>query len=546
MNNFLYRGATLIFLILLALPPAFLSATAPDDGFLISGTVVDEVTGAPLANARIEMALTDSDGSSREMVTTADGRFTFENVTAGKYRLTAERQGYLTRSLHEHDQFTTLVVVGSEAPSPDLTFPLPPESSIAGSVTDDRGEALRSATVMLFSKSTAEGMISIRLRKKAETDDRGFYTFNALPQGKYYVAVASQPWYARYPGFSSATNPTSTGVHPLEENIDPGLDVAYPVTFYSGVTDPEAATAIPLASGDNEKANIVLHAVPSLHLRAHLGNPEQSHGNDVTVEQSIFGDHVPIPVATRQTGPGVIELAGIPPGHYSMRTDSMEQQHVVTETKELDASRSGDLNAMPTRTSATLTVSFPDGVPLPKGAIRLWNRSNGTFIEEQILGRHKFHFEQRLAPGAYEVLLPGAPEVFIRRLSVDGIRVAGRIITLKGADPATLTITTERGTAHIEGIAVRANNPASGVMVVLVPDEPENDPGPLRRQETNTDGSFAFSTLAPGTYRLLAIENGWDMDWANAKVLKRYLEKGESAQAAPSGTRSKPVRVNVQ
>lgn len=39
------------------------------------------------------------------------------------------------------------------------------------------------------------------------------------------------------------------------------------------------------------------------------------------------------------------------------------------------------------------------------------------------------------------------------------------------------------------------------------------------------DGSFTLGNVIPGRYRLLAVERGWELEWANRDVLSAFLKK---------------------
>jgi hypothetical protein len=41
--------------------------------------------------------------------------------------------------------------------------------------------------------------------------------------------------------------------------------------------------------------------------------------------------------------------------------------------------------------------------------------------------------------------------------------------------------------------------------------------------------------VVPGNYTLLAIENGWDLQWLKPEVLKPYLARGEAVQVQQNG-----------
>ncbi len=79
-------------------------------------------------------------------------------------------------------------------------------------------------------------------------------------------------------------------------------------------------------------------------------------------------------------------------------------------------------------------------------------------------------------------------------------------------------------------------------MVVLVPEDMER-PLLYRRDQSDSDGSFLISAVTPGRYTLLAIENGWELEWSKPVVLKQYLGSGETVQVALDGKYQVNVKV---
>jgi hypothetical protein len=63
-------------------------------------------------------------------------------------------------------------------------------------------------------------------------------------------------------------------------------------------------------------------------------------------------------------------------------------------------------------------------------------------------------------------------------------------------------------------------------MVVLVPKDAAGFPELVRRDQSDSDGSFALRDAAPGQYTVVAIEDGWGLDWARPEVIGRYLPGG--------------------
>lgn len=105
----------------------------------LRGRVTDATTGAPLADARIEIHAPGSDTmmSSRVVTTDSNGAFVFDSVARGNYEARADKEGY------GHDLRT--VVVG-DSPE-DLEFKLSPSGGVTLTVVDARDNRQISANV---------------------------------------------------------------------------------------------------------------------------------------------------------------------------------------------------------------------------------------------------------------------------------------------------------------------------------------------------------------------------------------------------------------
>ena len=102
--------------LLLLCSPATLLAQAsggqvaiPNGGFRVAGTVVNKTGAHPLAGARVVLGDTRNRQNTQSVVTSNDGRFTFQ-VPAGKYSLEAAKRGFITAFYNQHDQFSTAIV----------------------------------------------------------------------------------------------------------------------------------------------------------------------------------------------------------------------------------------------------------------------------------------------------------------------------------------------------------------------------------------------------------------------------------------------------
>lgn len=548
-------------------------ASIPTGEFQISGTLVDSVTGQPLSNARVAAAPISQRADLTTVITGDDGRFAFRGLARNKYTLTAQRRGYITESFNQHDQFASSIAVGAGLDSGNLVFRLAAEGTISGTVSDDHGDGVREAQVMLFQNTVAGGSRSTRQRATAQTDEDGFYRFGHLPAGRYYIAVSAEPWYAQHftppnmTGFSIAQGGSVStsfgsiggGVEHASEPARPEdqrspLDVTFPLTFYPGVTDASGATAIVLGKGEKASIDVVLTPVRALHFRVNIENlqqpgpAEQQPQFSIHLEQTLF-DGIPVPVRTQyaSTEPGVVEVVGVTPGHYSLKINTWNKSQMqVLQERDVELSGSGELDASSNTASIPLAVKVIFDLLSARDqlSVLLRNKKSGKVFKEPINDKGEADFKQGVLPGAYEVSLQSAKQIFIKGLSASGAKVTGRTLEIKGRVPVNLSITAVEGEGEIHGVALRGGKETAGAMVVLVPADPAHNQVLFRRDQSDSDGTFILGNIVPGAYTLLAIQDGWDLEWAKPEVLQRFMAQGEAMIVAPKGKYS--VKVKVQ
>jgi Carboxypeptidase regulatory-like domain len=541
-------------------------AAAPTD-FEISGTLVDAVTGQPLAHARVAVAPVSERDNFTTMVTAEDGRFSFRNLTPGKYTLTAQARGYLLQSFNQHDQYSSSIVVGPNLASTDLVFRLPPESSISGVIADEAGEPVRDAQVMLYQTGVSFGSEGTRLRNRANTNDEGAYRFGHLPPGRYLIAVAAKPWYAQRPwprqqptavsgvaGTISGTITSSiqtfgrgSGVSATEPGTTP-LDVAYPVTFYSGATEPSGASPIVLGRGEKATADLNLQPVPALRIVVNLDEPDPAKRTGLMVQQRIL-DGPPVQVQTEYhiVSPGRMEIAGLAAGHYTLKNYPTTKGPAEWDNaRDIDVTGNAEIGSNQGRQYVPATAAFQlDSGKLPAQAfLQLTGKKAREGFGERIDTAGEVKFKQGVPPGTYEVSLGNAPDLYIKSISAPGASVIGRTLEVRSAASLKLTIAVAHGEAVVTGTALREGKPLAGAMIVLVPADPAHNQVLFRRDQSDSDGTFRLNEVVPGKYTLLAIENGWDLEWMNADVLKNYMAQGVAIQALQNGKYD--VKVTVQ
>jgi hypothetical protein len=522
----------------------------PPTGYPIAGIIVNSTTGQPLSGVAASITSTENRHDTQTMQTGADGRFAFPGLPAGKYSLTASARGYRAQGFNQHSNFCSGIAVGPDLDGGNLVFRLILDAGIEGTVTDDDGDAVRNASVQLFQRNNDTGQQRTQLISNASTDDRGHYQFGHLSAGTYFVAVSARPWYAQYS--SQQQNQTeSDNVRVAEERAQ--LDVAYPTTFYPAAEDSAGATALVLHPGERATADIVMRAVPAVHLRiknrdSDSKNPSAPRGFP-RVSQLIF-DGVLSPVMSAQGfgyTAGMYEYTGIAPGHYVIEMpESGGKRNGSGWYKEIDLSGTVELD--PSESPALASVSgalvLEGGTrPVSKMYVVLTNRTSRENFSAEVSDKGLFDFkDDEVRPGKYEVVLSNAPGYQIKSMIAKGAKTIGQTIEISGGS-VQLVCTATHAVAKVTGVVLRDDKPFAGAMVVLVPRNPDSNWTLFRRDQSDSDGTFNLPEVLPGLYTAIALQDAWDLDWASPAVLQPYLKNGTPVEVTGGGTISVKARL---
>jgi hypothetical protein len=112
----------------------------------------------------------------------------------------------------------------------------------------------------------------------------------------------------------------------------------------------------------------------------------------------------------------------------------------------------------------------------------------------------------------------------------------GRTLLVPHNGTVQLTITMSKGLARVDGKVLRGEKPVSQSMILLAPQSLEGNLDLFRRDQSDSDGTFSLYRVLPGKYIVVAIENGWDLDWQNPAVLKPFLEHGQPLEVTTGQT----------
>jgi hypothetical protein len=244
---------------------------------------------------------------------------------------------------------------------------------------------------------------------------------------------------------------------------------------------------------------------------------------------------------------GSYDIDGIAPGRYDVQINSFSKNSEVPSTsQEVDVA--GNIDLPPSSGTQLAHVNgsmWLNGKPIERGVVEMRTPDGSKGFATQVL-KGQFQFQRAIPPGRYQVaiLAMANDDVYLSSLTASGAKVSERSVEIVPGASVTLAVFAAAGIAQINGVAKLNDKPIAGVMVLLVPENLANDARLIRRDQSDSDGTFTLRHVVPGRYRLVAIENGWNLAWSNPKVLQPYLANARPYIIQPN--QKLQVTVSVQ
>src|SRR3954454_9876765 len=221
----------------------------------IAGRITAEGANTPIASARIilmpaarptgPMGPMGPMGMPPQPLTDQDGRYLFDRIAAGSYRINAEKAGFAP--IADMMRLPTVQVVAGQTVTSDVQ--LQKGSVIAGRIVDARNEPVTDVRIMVLRRFTpppgareAPGMPRLIPvgGQTQQTNDLGDYRVAGLAAGEYFVVAMPRPMTTfGGPGAPAASAPPA--------NHTPRTTIA--TTYYPGTADQDAAQPIAVAAG---------------------------------------------------------------------------------------------------------------------------------------------------------------------------------------------------------------------------------------------------------------------------------------------------------
>jgi hypothetical protein len=501
-------------------------------GYSVSGVVVNAVTGDPVRHAIVQ--ITNLSGGAVSTMTDAEGRFQFTHVPPAEIVLVARKPGYFSdQELHpERPMPETFFRVDGNTNS--TVVKLFPEGILSGRVTTVQGEPIEDVPVRVYQQRIQDGRRRWMMRSQSTTDEEGQFRLANLQAGQYLVSAGPLFGFVRRRVRGKQTS--------RQEQIN--------ATFYPGVPDLDGATPVAVPPGQQAQADFLLKPEPVFKVSGVVtGMVAGSMAPPMLTTRS--GEAVPAPINfDPQTGKFDVEMPG---GSYVLTINASDPAGnptgadlTLTVNSDIDnvALAVGPRMVIPVRVEqrasgsssepqvSQRTMLFTSGritrkLPTPSVQVRLIsseNRLEGGEFQADSSADGSFAV-RNFAPGRYSVdIQPNSPWYVQSAISGTVDLLHEDLVIGPGRRPEPIEIVLRDDGATVSGTIRAEGQPVPG-SVLLIPEQ--SSPAQIRVTAAAPGGDFIFDRVAPGDYKVLALDTVADLEFRNPEVLGQYLSKAE-------------------
>lgn len=498
---------------------------------LISGRIVNE-NGQGVAGATVLLRRMSTSGATRNTITDAEGNFRVNGLDQGLYIINAVAPAYVNETI----------------PSPTPTYYRLGDSVhlrmirggvLTGRVTNAQGDPVIGVRVRMARVRDARGQLS-KLPSNAffeqSTDDRGVYRIYGIAPGGYVISAGGG-------------TTLSTIFNPFDSDTP---------TYAPSATRAEAAE-ITIQAGEEVTADIRYRGEPGHSIS---GTVKIVGNGRATI--TLSGGNISMPLASAFQSAGgspIFSFNGLPDGEYKLIAQEVTNTPVtgavplyaLSDIKVVTVKGANvtgvELLTKPLGSVSGRVVLEPSNLPECKGkrppafaemVVNIQRNEKDLAEEDPLLQRFIGSVDSVDPTGAFALrnLRPGRyrldPRFFARYWYLRSITK-----TTTGAKPQkldlitnpaalkpgeqlnNLMITLAEGAAAVRGRVATAEGTSVPVnRVYLLPVEPAKTDDVLRYFVTDVaaDGVFAFNSVEPGKYFILAQVNTDPQLATNAKL----------------------------
>jgi hypothetical protein len=494
-------------------------ATFPTGNSSIEGTVINEVTQAPVRQAQVTIS-----ANAPPAVTDSTGRFAFRNLAPGTYWLQAEHPLF-PRPARSAPARPLNIALGQDEQKRDLVIPITPGATISGTVLDEDKKPLSGCSVQALGFQHGQTGPELSGMHNANTDTRGQYRIYGLPRGRYYLMAQCHR--------------TLPAPHPLMR-IGPDTDLPhmrYNVEFLPGPPDSTGASRLMVAAGaDLQSVDFQMHPTTAVTVRgrvsgdleALLNNPwVQLMPRDPVLSRVVqYGGRV-------DTRRSTFRIDAVPPGSYTLLAIANNNERGYQAQIPVDI---GAEPPEPIEVAFLPGASFTGSIevagdhpqPIANAMIRLeplnWPVYSQPYTKIEKDGKFAI---SGVMPGRWRLQVDNV-QGYVKSFTIGDEPASPYGFNVGPASGGVMRIVMGDHTAQIEGTVTGERPEGASLWLMVVPEDPDRIAA-SRFWTTGLDGSghFMLNGVEPGKYRLFALAGvePWTIQ-QNFSLLKAIADRG--------------------
>jgi protocatechuate 3,4-dioxygenase beta subunit len=507
---------------------------------LISGTVLNDRTGLPLAHAHVMLEPAEAGLSPMAADTDDKGAFVIRGIEPGRYSLVASRDGYLN---------TSVVWLGSIRlqrtfwlPSKDVTtglsIRLRPFAVLAGRISLEDGESAMNIRVEAYREYRNHLRHGYTLAGSATTDDRGEYRLFGLHPGSYIVAATERPTTA-------------------SEQVREADPLRYATIYYADSTKLADAVPVRLDYGQESGGiDVTLTRVRKVKLHGHVIDGQTGEAvSSASIEMQRVDANNTASIAV--TMPVTFdhdhrfEIRDVAPDSYIVWAESADGGKALVGHAPLTVGEADidnvELTILGPRPGSAVLVN--GGVRMDDVKLRFEPRNDRAKVIEvgRVAGVEGYHFSL-MGDDVYDLFATNLPnDFYLSAVRVNGenvmpVGIAGTAASAEQPFEVVLDSHGGRVSGRVLGSDDSLWNRAS---VALIPDPPGGRVQSYREGATDENGLFALRGVAPGRYILVAWLEEAPCDYYDPTALANCRAAGMEVEVQEAGEQNVELKMKA-
>jgi len=344
-----------------------------------------------------------------------------------------------------------------------------------------------------------------------------------------------------------------------DTSVEPSL-TGYGATFYPGVADLASAMPIEITPGTHAEINLKLVTEPLYHVSGTVtGYPA---GGNVFVQVMCSGEQSTGTVDFNEST-GRFRVTGVPKETCRIIAQSHDAAGPASYGSlplHLTSDLAGVRVAMIPGTNLRANVRMEttrnesgaerDSGPNPPGPIfvsraaRPGERAHiQLFARDEVFARRRYDSEavatgdesttivKDVPPGTFSVRVEANGSYYVESATSGAVNLLDQgLVIAQGATPTPLDIVLRDDGASLEVAAARDRVRVAASILLL----PENSPRMAQVRPVGASWTFRFGRLAPGRYRVLALEANSNPEYESAEFVRKYASEGQEITLAPN------------